>query len=275
MFNAILFCYIVSLCTVSGLADQNAPQIDQAFADLCGSSGCGTRTSGIKSTKLQFRLEGAGFHGILHYSAEVTFGGWSKPGQPCEIILVEPLPAIIYANIYELDNAYAAERGPKVQLFGTVDVESIEKFAAPTVLAVFATLKFSNSQSSTAAVNVSLPLHGRYPRPRVPKLDNSGVFGWRYLIAQDFENVELASPDVLLRCQSDKDAGKGQGWRRIDKVESEKIPIWSLPAGNLLLAKFTAVITAIVVSASAVIVLKSIFGASCYRNIDNSDRKIL
>lgn len=274
MFYSALFCCILILCTV-GFVD--ASQIDQALADLCGSSGCGTRTRDIKSTKLQIELEGAGFHRTLHYSTEVIFGGWSKPRHPCQVALLQPLPAVIYANIYELDNAYTAGKGPKVQLFGTVDVESIEKFAAPSTVALFGELEFSDSQSSSARVNLSLPLHGRYPKPKVPKLDNAGILGWKLLIAQIFENIELEQPEVLIQCLSEQEAAKGQAWRRIQKIAAEKVPTWPLPAGNLALAKATAIVTATVLLVALVIVLQAVFSRAKdeERDLVDSDRKVL
>ena len=60
------------------------------------------------------------------------------PTLACDAALLQPLPAAVYADVYELDNAAARGRGPAVKLFGPVDVESIEARSQPTLLAVYA-----------------------------------------------------------------------------------------------------------------------------------------
>ena len=50
----------------------------------------------------------------------------------------QPLPAGVYADIYELQNAASRGHGPPVRLFGEVDVESIAAYSEPTLLAVYA-----------------------------------------------------------------------------------------------------------------------------------------
>jgi hypothetical protein len=65
-----------------------------------------------------------------------------------EAAVLQPLPAAVFADIYELDNAAAVGQGPPVLLFGPVDVESIERRSQPTLLAVY------TGNSSTAAAVV-------------------------------------------------------------------------------------------------------------------------
>jgi hypothetical protein len=93
-------------------------------------------------------LSGSGFHKSLRYdlslgsSQRSTTPGeehsmWEEGCKPSEVAILQPLPAVLFANIYELQNAAAVGQGPAVRLFGPVDVESIERYSHPTVLAIY------------------------------------------------------------------------------------------------------------------------------------------
>lgn len=125
-------------------------QLNEAQVHYCGVP-C---PEGGASASLDMSLRGSGAHRELIYrlaiacptahpsrgssasSVAVKGSSASVPSPPVRAALLQPLPAGVFADIYQLDNAAALGQGPPVQLFGHVDVESIERYSKPTVLAV-------------------------------------------------------------------------------------------------------------------------------------------
>lgn len=144
--------WLALLLAIGAAAD--AP-IDQALVRHCGGP-CPRR--GAQAEALALSLHGSGAHRRLEYRLSLRCpqpdvqGSGDNGGDPAAAAcpqaaaLLQPLPPAVFADVYELDNAAAAGRGPAVQLFGPVDVESIERYAAPTVLAVYA-----NASAAAAA----------------------------------------------------------------------------------------------------------------------------
>lgn len=131
------------------MATGGNPLIVQAQNQHCGSAPCPHR--GALATSLTVSLHGSGAHRRLEYRLAVRCPeaegaaageGATRATAAAEcaaaVALLQSLPPVIYADIYELDNEAAAGRGPAVNLFGTVDVESIERYAEAMVLAVYA-----------------------------------------------------------------------------------------------------------------------------------------
>lgn len=89
------------------------------------------------------RLAASGFHGKVHYDislAAIPLGSFSGF---CELLLLQPLPAGVYADPYELKTWAGRTQGVlETRLFGEVDVENIESKSLPSALAlrVLATL---------------------------------------------------------------------------------------------------------------------------------------
>lgn len=123
-------------------------QLDEAQRHFCG----GSCPKGGASASLAMSLRGSGAHRELIYRLSVTCtlsqqlkGSAGSNGaaqsssatvSAVRAALLQPLPPAVFADIYQLDNAAALGQGPAVQLFGPVDVESIEQYSHPTVLAV-------------------------------------------------------------------------------------------------------------------------------------------
>ena len=268
----IVIGWISAAWAVEGFVDQSSSSpFELALADHCGVTECTPHdTTRIHSIRVSTKLEGSGFHRTLRYSA--TSSCTIPARHSCQFAILQPLPAAIYANIYELDAASAAGRGPHVRLFGTIDVESIEKFAEPTAVAVY--VPFDCSLSHSSSIEALLPLHARYLRPIfATKSDNSSSgknehFGlktfWKSGMQQHVE-VGLAAAKLLLECSPNyADEGEEEvHWQQVNDVQADNnIIIWSLPVGNLYLARATACITAAVVTASALYVLQTVFSSS-------------
>lgn len=122
--------------------------LEDAHAHHCGGA-CpqGEATAGVSAT-----LHGSGANRQLVYrvtlqcpstapaaGAELAAAAARQPppSRCGEATLLQPLPPAIFADVYQLENAAAVGRGPAVWLFGPVDVESIERFSQPTLLAVY------------------------------------------------------------------------------------------------------------------------------------------
>ncbi|KAH7618947.1 hypothetical protein NADE_005795 [Nannochloris sp. 'desiccata'] len=254
----VLLCILV--WTINCLADHNSP-LDHALKFHCETSDCTTDTSDTISSNIEFRLEGSGFHRRLHYSLELTCLDEKVHRPPLSLAIIQPLPAAIYANIYELDSAFLAGGGPEVRLFGEVDVESIEKFAQPTALAIYstateaATAKEGNAvRGSCGAVNVSIPLHGRYPRA-AQGANKSEPVCWNELLKGILVDIKLPAPTVLMQSAAAKQWSRA---KHNEQLQTESL-VWSLPAGDMRLQTLTSAITAAVLCASAALVVHSIF----------------
>lgn len=163
--KATVFAVVLWLLLVPLSCEQ---LLEQAQRYYC----TGPCPSGGATASLTMALSGPGAHRQLVYRLAVQHppdrqssnagagdggagGGSGRPAPPpvpaCEAVLLQPLPAGIFADIYQLDNAAAVGQGPQVKLFGPVDVESIERYSQPTVLAVRSTLSSSVNQSSSTA----------------------------------------------------------------------------------------------------------------------------
>lgn len=102
--------------------------------------------------RLGLNLEGSGAHRQLKYSLQAPCQAAQQAAQ-CRAAILQPLPAGVYADIYELQNAASRGHGPEVRLFGKVDVESIAAYSEPTLLAVYANA--SRDESPAAAVSAA------------------------------------------------------------------------------------------------------------------------
>lgn len=117
--------------------------LDDTQQHHCG----GACPQGGATAALHASLHGSGAHRQLVYRLTLQCpmaepAGAAAAQQPplsgCgEAALLQPLPPAIFADVYQLDNVAAMGQGPAVRLFGPVDVESIERFSQPTLLAVY------------------------------------------------------------------------------------------------------------------------------------------
>jgi PIG-X / PBN1 len=288
-FSAVIALYKifqmhVALClllvfAITCQADQNSP-FDQALNFHCGSSDCTVDITDKIFTTIELRLEGSGFHRRLHYSLELTCLDHNPCRQPLNLAIIQPLPAAIYANIYELDSAALDRKGPEVRLFGEVDVESIEKFAKPTALAIYgsttgATEVEVKEGGSCVLITISVPLHGRYPRA-VQDTNKGERLSWKELFKGLLVNIKLPPPIVLVQSLAPEKL-----WSRVtvaeqttDQLQGSNNITWSLPAGDMRLQSITAVITAAVVCMAAAAVLHSILFFDTFRSCQKTKKHL-
>ncbi|KAL4859100.1 hypothetical protein ACK3TF_000876 [Chlorella vulgaris] len=248
--------------------------IEEAKQHHCG-DGCSE--VGIATASLNVRLHGTGAHRHLLYRLTVhctqQLSGDRRDGDPAaaslpppascaQVAVLQPLPPAVFADIYQLDNAAALGLGPPVRLFGQVDVESIERFAQSTVLAVYSSnhsaapgqadnwlvLPFdpSHKQAGNTCSDIVLevPLHARYPHPRQSQhLETS----WAAAVLSTVAAVAIAPPLVLVRCPA---AVSTLGsWQAASMehaaMEADQAAVqWDMPAGNLRHGSLVASVTA-------------------------------
>lgn len=147
------------------------PMRNKAAASQC---------SMLPDSAVEVTLQHTGFHGHLIYA--VNSSHISTSGN-CNITILQPLPAGLYADPYELD---ASKSFPVNQmkcplqvsafkLYGSVDVEKIESACSQTLLSVSAKLEIATEmlqrQGNKADVRVSIPVHARYPAPAEKRRD--------------------------------------------------------------------------------------------------------
>lgn len=173
-FRTSLVFSLLLLGLAHGLAASLPEQLlEEAKQHHCG-DGC--PEVGIATASLNVRLHGTGAHRHLLYRLTVhctqQLSGDRRDGDPAaaslpppascpQMAVLQPLPPAVFADIYQLDNAAALGLRPPVKLFGQVDVESIERYAQPTVLAVY------SSNHSAAPGQVRLRLMQGISSPRL------------------------------------------------------------------------------------------------------------
>ncbi|KAK3236934.1 hypothetical protein CYMTET_52959 [Cymbomonas tetramitiformis] len=148
-------------------------------------------------------ITGSGFHRSL----QTHLTRPSKQNQDaCEIALVEFLPRGVYANIYELDQL-TRMGGPRVHIFGEVDMERPAPHCKPAIAAVRFPLA-----TSDADLHLTLKLHARYPEVVSAGTEPSVV-------------VEIPAPALMQRCE--------QGRWELQWLRHERDSIsWPVPAGS-------------------------------------------
>lgn len=121
---------LVSQC-IGAAALGQSHVIKEALEYYCGPSGnCPLH---LQSDPVVIRrvLEGSGAHRSLVVSVPVTAVHDTE-----RLLLLQTLPAEIFADVYQLQSAAAVGEVPPTLLHGRVDVENITLWADPTVLAV-------------------------------------------------------------------------------------------------------------------------------------------
>jgi hypothetical protein len=176
-FNMGFTTPLVFSLLLLGLAHGLAASVPEQLMEEAKQHHCGDdcREVGIATASLNVRLHGTGAHRHLLYRLTVhctqQLSGDRRDSDPAaaslpppascpQVAVLQPLPPAVFADIYQLDNAAALGLGPPVRLFGQVDVESIERYAQPTVLAVYS----SNHSAAPGQVRVRL-IQGLSARP--------------------------------------------------------------------------------------------------------------
>lgn len=217
---SITFMPLVLLARQSASAAAPLDVVQQALATLPAGSGAAWPGQLTRS------LRGAGFHRELSYDLRMQpcggcgiaglwrrlasalrlppqLSGCNSPGgagAQCQVALVQPLPAVLFADMDQLGNLAAArEGGPgafSARLFGEPDAERTEVESQPTALLLRIAVRAVSPQQLTdghaqhvqsaaisqpaagslagtahqptadgIAAEVTLPLHARYPAP--------------------------------------------------------------------------------------------------------------
>lgn len=153
----------LSLLLALALAGQSLIAVGELL-DAAKLSHCGPDCPHSGATaRLAASLRGTGAHRTLVYSLDVSCSsthdaGGSQQGAAAaaapQAALLQPLPPAVFADIYQLDNAAALGQGPAVKLFGPVDVESIERYSRPTLLAVYSGALAGGGSAAAAAEEV-------------------------------------------------------------------------------------------------------------------------
>ena len=82
----------------------------------------------VPAATVRRSLLGHGAHRGLQFDMQLARG---------QYVYLQPLPAIILADVYQLSAAAAVRQGPRAHLHGLPDVESIARWSQPSVLAIF------------------------------------------------------------------------------------------------------------------------------------------
>lgn len=219
-----------------------------------------TNCQAMQSEAMQATMKTTGFHGQVQYALDQCQLALSDQ---CQLTVLQPLPAGLYADPYELQNlmsASAGDHGTNLQmsafkLFGPTDVEKIESDCNATILSVSAQIQVSSHQAKSCSDKehsiLSLPLHARYPVPSLQPLP--GVLSLflgthhQYNIADPAFNVKCARP-----AESKTDCFSSA--QRSTKVQLH----WTVPAGGLWHAQSVLFLTAITAVCGLCALLKTI-----------------
>lgn len=260
---------VLLLWLAAGSGEAALRQLQSAVEVHCGAPECGSTAPPITSIEVGARLVGQGMHRLLRYvvtarcSQGSGSGGSSAPpaaeeGQ-YEVALLQGLPAGIFADPYQLENAAAAGRGPRVMLFGPIDLESIETTAVPTALAVYGNLTLLGRSESRddgcGSVASEVEVHARHPVPQLP----TGTSPWQRYVASPLMEHVLPPPVVLVR-QGVHGPLVLSRWARLPTTGGDRLS-WRVPAGNLLHAWIAPAVTAASVLIGAASVLAALGAA--------------
>lgn len=183
--------------------------------------------------------------------------------ESCELALVQPLPAALYADVDELHNLRTSV-SYHTKLFGTPDAERTEVECDPTALLVIVKEQTVSipvapalmhaspaAQRSVAArgdvtVSISVPVHGRYPAPSFKAAAVSSLSIWQRaerMLSSGSAEVHVAPPILAVHCSTTE-----EGWQLIED-RSELLQAYPIsttqPAGNRNHQPFVVLCTAL------------------------------
>ena len=180
-------------------------------------------------------LAAKGFHSHIQYTVNRQ---QASEHNVCQMMVLQPLPAGVYADPYELANIAGMSStavANQLQLssyrvFGKIDVERIEPDCEPTLLSVSANIDTQLGTVNTATATIlhlKVPLHARYPAPH-PAGDLLPAH-------PSYHNYSLEGPTVVLRCSattSHQANGETRLCQDVCHISSAKHELsWTLPAG--------------------------------------------
>ena len=143
------------------------------------------------------------------------------------LLVLQALPSGVFADPYELatwqQDLPSQLQPAAVQLFGAVDLESIQSAASPQLVSIMVqgcTAPVSAVQQQT----LSVPLHARYHLPARPEAGT-----WCAWLAGPMANISLPQPRVLTQHAA------GWSWLCVqpdEDIEDGRLG-WQVPVGNL------------------------------------------
>jgi len=235
-------------------------------------------SGGVQVTLPHASLKGAGAHREIHYvvsaamcsSSQLNYEGTAAVH--CQAELVQPLPAGVFVDPYELSSHASREGVDAPEVRGEVDLESPEQESSATV--VHTTLQLSveelpspadgcSGQSWLLQGSTALPVHSRYPVASFPNHASDGgaaeaaITGMRRWIAGPMIAQHISLPEVKIICSAGsvpptQNASLFANITLLDDNKAEGDPaggmVWMVPAGNLghtaLVGHATAVLLA-------------------------------
>ena len=218
-----------------------------------------TDCQAMQSEAMHATMKTTGFHGQVQYALDQC--QLELPGQ-CQLTVLQPLPAGLYADPYELQNLMSAsgDHGTNLQmsafrLFGPIDVEKIECDCNATILSVSAQIKVSSREGSSCPDKensiLSLPLHARYPVPSLQPLP--GVVS---LLLGTHHQYNVADPAFRVDCATPAES-KADCFSSAQHSTRMQLH-WTVPAGGLWHAQFVLFFTAITAVCGLCALLKTI-----------------
>ena len=136
---AVVLAIALLLLPSSTLCSAREDTMDQALLFHC-TGGCQLAGWSAQPAQARASLAGAGAHRRLAYRLSLQCWDPAQEGSPgtgCQLAVLQPLPATVFADPYELRRSAAAGWAAPARVFGAVDLESIEPLASPTTLALY------------------------------------------------------------------------------------------------------------------------------------------
>ena len=216
----------------------------------------------LPAAAISVNLQPTGFHGHIQYTVNHS---QLVLTDNCQLTVLQPLPAGIYADPYELGSLVSTSGGSKgfelrissFKLFGTIDVEKIESECNATVLAVSAQLHtFRDETWSCPVMNhsiLSVPLHARYPAPQMQPLPGSltSLLGAHH-------QYNVADPTISVTCASSPLLKSGCVSSAGSEANQAMQLHWVVPAGGLWHALLVQLVTSVSALSSLLILLKAV-----------------
>lgn len=219
-----------------------------------------TNCQAMQSEAMQATMTTTGFHGQVQYALDQRQLALSDQ---CQLTVLQPLPAGLYADPYELQNLMStsgSDHGTNLQmsafrLFGPIDVEKIESECNATILSVSAQIKVSSCEAKSCPDKghsiLSLPLHARYPVPSLQPLP-----GAVSLFLGTHHQYNVADPAFRVECARPAES-KADCFASAQHSTRKQLH-WTVPAGGLWHAQFVLFFTAITAVCGLCALLKTI-----------------
>lgn len=248
----LVFAGALQLATAEGNKDFLQQALEHHGWHSTGSTEAVSQCQTTQPAHVKIVLQPTGFHGQIQYgishSELVHFDG-------CKLTVLQPLPAGIFADPYELENLVTAGerqhndslRLSMFRLFGTIDVEKIECDCNATVLSASAHLhspkEAAKSCSGAQHSYLSVPMHARYPAPQLQP-----VSGLVPILLGAHHQYNLSDPVVRVECSRASQQKSDCYLPLLVQTSSnahEKLDLhWTVPAGGLWHIQFVHSVTA-------------------------------